>query len=125
MRFAGEGGFYGRGVYLAENPAYQVGGRYAHRLSGHGGARMQLLIVRAALGTQQQLGTLVTPATRKMTMPANRGHERAYDSVRAGPHRPQLSGPGDGGDGDDASIVHVIYHSEQMCVARFPFSLCA
>ena len=88
MRFAGEGGFYGRGVYLAENPAYQVGGRYAHRLSGHGGARMQLLIVRAALGTQQQLGTLVTPATRKMTMPANRSDGRRYDSVCAGPHRP-------------------------------------
>ena len=34
------GGFYGNGTYLAESAAYPVGGRYAHRVSGHNGARM-------------------------------------------------------------------------------------
>ena len=35
--FSSENGFYGKGVYLAEDPRYQIGGRYAHRVSGHGG----------------------------------------------------------------------------------------
>ena len=47
-----KGGFYGQGVYLAEDPSYPIGGRYAHRISGSGGSRVQLLIVKAALGSQ-------------------------------------------------------------------------
>ena len=42
-RKSASGGFYGRGVYLAVNPAYTVGGRYAHRIAGSGGMRMQVL----------------------------------------------------------------------------------
>ena len=26
-----KGGFYGKGIYLAEDPSYPIGGRYAHR----------------------------------------------------------------------------------------------
>ena len=44
------GGFYGQGIYLAERAAYPVGGRYAHRVAGHGGTRFQLLLVRVAAG---------------------------------------------------------------------------
>ena len=63
------GGFYGRGVYLAEDSAYPVGGRYAHRVSGTGGRRLELLVVRAALGTQEEMGTRIDAATKKMVMP--------------------------------------------------------
>ena len=103
------GGFYGNGTYLAESAAYPVGGRYAHRVSGHNGARMQLLIVQAAAGAAQECGGRVSEATKKMAMPDQREDGRRYDSVRAGPHRPARAGPGDGGDGDDASTVWVIY----------------
>ena len=101
-----KGGFYGNGVYLAEDPAYQVGGRYAHRVKDSGGMRMQLVVVRAALGTVQEMGHRITADTRQMRMPGMRdeGPPRVlYDSVRAGPHRPAVSGPGE--SGTDASIV--------------------
>ena len=76
-RFA-TGGFYGQATYLAEDAAYPIAGRcvwpgvghkvaagpvaheawelvcrYAHRVAGTNGTRVQLLVVRAALGTQQ------------------------------------------------------------------------
>ena len=104
-----DGGFYGRGTYLAESAAYPVGGRYAHRVAGHNGARMQLLIVQAAAGAAQECGGRVDAATKKMKMPDQREDGRRYDSVRAGPHRPTMSGPGDGGEGDDASMIWVLY----------------
>ena len=113
-RFSDGSGFYGQGIYLAESAAYPIGGRYAHRVAGHGGGRMQLLVVRAAVGLPQELGTTVNGMTRAMRMPGPRPDGERYDSVRAGPHRPFRSGPGDGGGGDDASVVHVIYRSEQM-----------
>ena len=113
-RFSDGGGFYGAGTYLAESAAYPIGGRYAHRVSGHSGARMQLLVVRTAVGLPQELGTTVSGATRAMRMPGARPDGQRYDSVRAGPHRPFHSGPGDGGSGDDASVVFVAYRSEQM-----------
>ena len=73
-RFA-TGGFYGQAIYLAERATYPIGGRYvrsaglalrpimhgavvcryAHRVAGTHGRRVQLLVVRAALGTQQVL----------------------------------------------------------------------
>ena len=37
---------------------------------------------------------------------------RRYTSVRAGPHRPNLSGPGE--SGLDASVFHVVYEKELM-----------
>ena len=103
------GGFYGRGTYLAESAGYPVGGRYAHRVSGHNGARMQLLVVQAVAGAAQECGGRVSEATKMMAMPDQREVGRRYDSVRAGPHRPTMSGPGDGGDGDDASMIWVLY----------------
>ncbi|EOD03745.1 hypothetical protein EMIHUDRAFT_221903 [Emiliania huxleyi CCMP1516] len=114
-RFSKGGGFYGHGIYLAEDPSYPIGGRYAHRISGTDGRRVQLLVVRAALGSQQQMGQRISAETREMRMPGVRleGPPRVlYDSVRGGPHRPFQSGGGD--NGCDASIVHVVYESRQM-----------
>ena len=108
------GGFYGQGIYLAEDPSYPIGGRYAHRISGSGGSRVQLLIVKAALGSQQEMQR-ISAETRAMRMPDVRveGPPRLlYDSVRGGPHRPFVSGGGE--NGCDASIVHVVYESRQM-----------
>ena len=68
---------------------------------------MQLLIVQAA--TARRLGG-AHAETRKMKMPGCRDDGRRYDSVRA-PHRPARSGPGDGGDGDDASNIWVYKHA--------------
>ncbi|EOD37066.1 hypothetical protein EMIHUDRAFT_226058 [Emiliania huxleyi CCMP1516] len=94
------GGFYGQGIYLAEDPSYPIGGRYAHRISGSGGSRVQLLIVKAALGSQQEMGQRISAETRAMRMPDVRveGPPRLlYDSVRGGPHRPFVSGGGENG----------------------------
>ena len=119
-----DGGFYGRGTYLAESAAYPVGGRYAHRVSGHDGARMQLLIVQAAAGAAQECGGRVDAATKKMKMPDQREDGRRYDSVRAGPHRPTMSGPGDGGDGDDASIIWALYKARAAALSSPPSRAC-
>jgi len=109
------GGFYGSRVYLAESPAYPVGGRYAHRVHGSGGGRMQLLMVRAAVGMPQELGTQVDKETRAMKLPGKRPDGRLFDCVRVGPHRPFVSGPGVvGKGGSDASIIYVVYRPEQM-----------
>ena len=68
------GGFYGRGIYLAANPSYPIGGRYGHRLPGFGGRRIQLLVVRAALGTVQDLGKWPTPQLTVMAGTAGQWH---------------------------------------------------
>ena len=107
------GGFYGQGIYLAERAAYPVGGRYAHRVAGHGGTRFQLLLVRVAAGAVQDFGAEVTAATKKMRFPCTAGSGRLYDCVMAGPHRPHISGPGGPGD-TDASRICVVYQSDQM-----------
>eukprot|EP00966_Prymnesium_polylepis_P125612 2904193-Prymnesium_polylepis.2 len=109
------GGFYGYGVYLAEDAAYPVGGRYAHRVSGTAGQRVELLCVRAALGCQQDLGSTIDETTRALRMPGIRSEGPPvvrFDSVRGGPHRPFASGQGD--DGLDATHVHVVYDSRQL-----------
>ena len=67
-RHAGSG-FYGTGTYLAESAGYPIGGRYAHRIKGSDGKRVELLMVRAALGAQQDFGTHVDDETRRMRMP--------------------------------------------------------
>ena len=118
------GGFYGCGTYLAESAAYPVGGRYAHRVAGHDGARMQLLIVRAAAGAVQDFGGRVDAETKAMKMPGCRDDGRRYDSVRAGPHRPTMSGPGDGGDGDDASRIWVLYKARAAALSSPPSRAC-
>ena len=64
-RFSSEG-FYGRGVYLADDLNYAIGGRYAHRVSGHNGHRLQVLLVRSALGVQQEMGSRIDAETRRM-----------------------------------------------------------
>ena len=113
------GGFYGQGIYLAERAAYPVGGRYAHRVAGHGGTRFQLLLVRVAAGAAQDFGAEVTAATKKMRFPCTAGSGRLYDCVMAGPHRPHISGPGGPGD-TDASRICVVYQADQM----YPAFIC-
>ena len=112
------GGFYGRGVYLSERPDYQIGGRYAHFVSGSGQRLAELVVVKAALGAQQDFGTRVDTDTRNMAMPGVRSEEpilQRFDSVRAGPHRPHVAGVGD--SGLNASFVHVLYEKRQLYVA--------
>ena len=109
-----DGGFYGKGIYLAGRAAYPVGGRYAHRVAGHGGTRFQLLLVRVAAGAAQDFGAVVTAATRAMRFPGSRAAGgRLYDCVVAGPHRPHISGAGGPGD-TDASRICVVYQADQM-----------
>ncbi len=109
-----DGGFYGKGIYLAERAAYPVGGRYAHRVAGHGGTRFQLLLVRVAAGAAHDFGAEVTAATRAMRFPGSRAAGgRLFDCVIAGPHRPHIAGPG-GAEDTDASWICVVYQSDQM-----------
>ena len=99
----------------AEDAAYPVGGRFAHRVTGSGGSRLQLLVVRATLGTQQVFGTRITEETRNLRHPGERTAEPVqilFNSVRGGPHRPHLSGPGE--QSVNASLVHVVYESNQL-----------
>jgi len=101
------GGFYGNGIYLADEVSYPVGGRYAHRVAGSGGTRLQLLLVRANLGVQQELGQRIDQTTKAMKMPGKRSEGGLFHSVRAAPHRPFLSGTGE--SSLDASVVHVVF----------------
>ena len=123
------GGFYGQGIYLAERAAYPVGGRYAHRVAGHGGTRFQLLLVRVAAGAVQDFGAEVTAATKKMRFPGSRAAGgRLFDCVMAGPHRPHISGPG-GAEDTDASRICVVYQADQMypafvCTFDLSFARC-
>jgi len=106
------GGFYGLGIYLAQEASYPLGGGYAHRVAGSGGTRLQLLLVRANLGTQQDLGQRIDSSTRAMKMPDARSDGGRFHSVRAGPHRPFLSGTVE--SSLDASVIHVVYESRQL-----------
>ena len=81
-------------------------------------------IVQAAAGAAQECGSRVDAATKKMKMPDQREDGRRYDSVRAGPHRPAMSGPGDGGDGDDASIIWVLYKARAAALSSPPSRAC-
>ena len=100
---------------------------------------VELLLVRAALGTTEQLGQRVDSHTQTMKMPGalpspllirckrlcnmalsdcaaglrvGDPHQAFYNSVRCGPHRP--TEPGRGDDSPDASVVHVVYEGRQM-----------
>jgi len=112
-----KGGFYGHGVYLAENASYAIGGRHVHvdRMAGSGGTRMQLLLVRANLGVQEELSQRVDRTTEAMRMPNVRSDGppgARFESVRAGPHRPFQSGTAR--SSIDASVIHVVYESRQL-----------
>ena len=79
---------------------------------------MELLVVRAALGTSEEMGQRVSDETKAMRMPGVRieGDDSTasifYDSVRAGPHRPFRSGSGE--NGCDASVVHIVYEAREL-----------
>ena len=62
-------GFYGIGTYLAESPCYPIGGRYAHRVKGENSKVIQILVVRASLGRQQEMGQRVDAKTKLMRKP--------------------------------------------------------
>lgn len=110
------GGCFGRGVYLAEEPAYLIWGQRAHRLLGYGGRRLQLLVVRAALGTPQSLGPCGDATTEAMTMPGVRlvGPPRVlFGSVRAGPACHALDSCAPVGL-PETSVIYVCYDARQM-----------
>ena len=75
-------------------------------------------MVRVAVGTPQDLGTHLDEHTRAMRMPDLRpdSSNKRFDSVRAGPHRPFLSGSGE--SGLDSATIHVIYDARQMYVSH-------
>ena len=97
-------------------PSITAGSHSNRDWVGRPGMRMKVLLVRTALGVQQEMGTTVSDATKGMRMPGERddssGYRRLYDSVRAGPHRPFQSGEGDAGT--NQSIIHVVYDAKQV-----------
>lgn len=99
-------------MYLSERPDYQIGGRYAHVFEN---GIAELLVVKAALGTQQEFGFHVDAETKSMTLPGLRSGFQRFDSVRAGPHRPHRSGVGE--SGLNASVMHVVYEKRQLYTA--------
>ena len=109
-------GAYGKGIYLAEDPSHAIGGQRVHRLPGSAGRRVQLLVVRAALGVQREMGQRVSKETRAMCAPGilPEGPSRLlHDSVRGEPHGPFLSRGAEQWSGH-TSIVHVLYEPRQM-----------
>ena len=113
-------GFYGRGIYLAFDPQYLIGGRYAHepnRINNlccptRRNPVKRILLVTALLGHIQEMGTRVDVGTRQMCEP-----DQGYDSVRAGPHMPHRAG-----DGEKSSMMAVLYRSDQ-CLVRYVVDL--
>ena len=98
------GGFYGRGVYLADSACYSNNDRYA--FDNQNGQRT-LLLVRAVEGVSHDYGTSID---RNLTKPPVQDATNGilYDSVRAGPHRPHSHGPG-----TDQSRMLVLYNLVQ------------
>lgn len=105
----GNGGFYGKGTYLAEDACYPIGGRYAHRL---GPDLVQLMVVKACTGTPCEMHARVDAATRNFQTPPVRIPSRPpvkYGCVKAGPHRPGMAG-----GGDNESVMYVMYDPQLM-----------
>merc|ERR1712167_108664 len=104
------GGFYGCGIYCSESLSYGLGsGRYAYRVPGFQGMRMMLIVAKVITGRVQDFGSRVDAATESMRMPGfpfDDDRSPRYDTVRGGPHRPWMSGPG-----TDASVIYVAYES--------------
>ena len=108
------GGFYGAGLYLAENARYSNDDRYVHHVAAapslfRRSARRQLLLCRAALGTPFDFGDVIDRSTKSLQKPPAESPGVLYDSVRGGPHRPTCSGPG-----DDDSAMFVLYDLAQV-----------
>ena len=121
------GGFYGRGLYLAEaarpspqpsrarrrqcapqDACYPLSGRYAFDLppGPNGEPRKELLVVRACLGTWEEMGTQIRPEQNVPGVRTPGPPSIRYLSVHAGPHRPNVAGPG---TSSDASGIFVLY----------------
>lgn len=102
----GNGGFYGKGTYVAVDACYPVGGRFAHR-STPDGRTVHLLVVQVCIGTPCEMGSRVDHETQNFRMPPVRVPSLPpvfYNSVKGGPHTPTKSG-----DGIDASVMYTIY----------------
>ena len=100
-----------------------LGLRYEAR-EGGGQARTDKQPANGTLPARERLALLLDAETKNMRMPGCRDDGRRYDSVRAGPHRPAMSGPGDGGDGDDASIIWVLYKARAAALSSPPSRAC-
>merc|ERR1719198_972541 len=109
-------GFYGRGLYLAEQARYSNDEKYVHHAARWKPrdapswrttrrAVRQLLVVRAALGKSKEYGSEID---RELTMPPEEEPSMLFDSVRGGPHQPSQSGPG-----PNDSCMYVLYSPAQ------------
>ena len=83
------GGYYGRGVYLADSACYSNNDRYAFNKDGH----RTLLLVRAVEGVSHDYGTATDSDLTKAPV-QNATDGILFDSVRAGPHQPLRAGSG-------------------------------
>eukprot|EP00931_Biecheleriopsis_adriatica_P060805 TRINITY_DN36527_c0_g1_i2.p1 TRINITY_DN36527_c0_g1~~TRINITY_DN36527_c0_g1_i2.p1 ORF type:complete len:755 (+),score=103.81 TRINITY_DN36527_c0_g1_i2:58-2322(+) len=98
-----EGAFYGQGCYFAENLRYSHHYSYCQDKSEN---VRQLLLVDLLCGQVYDMGEQLDRGGLK----CNRAwlRDNGYDSVRGGPHRPKLRGPG-----DDDSFIRVVYRPNQ------------
>jgi hypothetical protein len=103
------GGFYGRGMYLAEHARYSAESKYAHCPDPTNPLLRQLLLVRAAVGEARDYGPEIH---RKLSKPPRQEFLQnaglLFDSVKGGPHRPHKAGPG-----KDDSVMFVLYDLAQ------------
>ena len=106
-------GFYGRGLYLADQARYSDGDAdrsYAFCPRHPDRTERQLLLVRAAVGEARDYGGETYPNGKgqPLTQPPEQTPGVMFDSVRGGPHRPSRAGPGDA----DSTMV-VLYELAQ------------
>eukprot|EP00277_Geminigera_cryophila_P011613 CAMPEP_0179436046 /NCGR_PEP_ID=MMETSP0799-20121207/20063_1 /TAXON_ID=46947 /ORGANISM="Geminigera cryophila, Strain CCMP2564" /LENGTH=205 /DNA_ID=CAMNT_0021215839 /DNA_START=289 /DNA_END=907 /DNA_ORIENTATION=+ len=119
-------GFYGQGVYFAQNPDYSH--LYAHRVRKRTGSSpslctseevFQIVLASVACGISKDFGPQVDGDTRKLRRPPPRPSDQTtdqttqndllfagdtlFDSVRAGPH----------GNEHGSSIMYIVYDSLQ------------
>lgn len=103
------GGFYGRGMYLAEHARYSAESKYVHCPDPTDPLLRQLLLVRAAVGEARDYGHEIH---RKLSKPPRQEFLQnaglLFDSVKGGPHRPHKAGPG-----KDDSVMFVLYDLAQ------------
>ena len=113
------GGFYGRGIYLAEHARYSNGdkngdtGRDYFTINQETEER-ELLLVLATCGNPQEYGPRfnkeLDPAKDLIDTHRSTKHiEVRFDSVRGGPHCPSQSGPG-----PNDSMISVLYNNASV-----------
>lgn len=105
LRFANSNGFYGSGVYFAENSRYSH--HYAYRNSTK--REHQMLVCKVALGSSFDYKLNIDRQLRLPPHMAGSSQSIRHDSVQGGPHQPSQAGPG-----KDDSVMHIVYNNEQV-----------